>query len=74
MTPRPESAGNLEAEVLAARTERDTAVHAAEKKFWLQMGVLSRSYRGAQTDVAAALNVTRDNVYKNVRKYENDEV
>ncbi|MET9324056.1 hypothetical protein ABZX75_28385 [Streptomyces sp. NPDC003038] len=73
MTPRPETqagtADDITAAVLAAKTARDTAVSEAEKKFWQRMGELSKSYRGAQKDVAAALNVERDAVYKNVRKY-----
>ncbi|WP_030387938.1 hypothetical protein [Streptomyces sp. NRRL S-241] len=66
---RPGSAEDLKAAVLIAKSARDTAVSAAEQAFWQRMGELSKSYRGAQQDVADALNVKRDAVYKNVRKY-----
>ncbi|TDU67887.1 hypothetical protein [Streptomyces sp. KS 21] len=73
MTPRPEAQPNtaedLKAAVQVAKSVRDAAVAAAETAFWQRMGELSKSYRGAQKDVAAALNVERDAVYKNVRKY-----
>ncbi|MCY0946301.1 hypothetical protein [Streptomyces antarcticus] len=72
MTARPDTqsgADDIKAAVLAAQAERDTAVSAAETRFWQTIGKLSQSYRGAQKDVAAALNVERDAVYKNVRKY-----
>ncbi|MEW1699484.1 MULTISPECIES: hypothetical protein [unclassified Streptomyces] len=69
MPASPDTPEGLKAAVLAAKTARDTAVAEAEKTFWQQIGQLSKSYRGAQKDIAAALNVERDAVYKNVRKH-----
>ncbi|MFE9481197.1 hypothetical protein ACFYNM_21645 [Streptomyces spororaveus] len=65
----PDVAENLTAEVLKAKATLDETIAEAEKKFWLRIGELSQSYRGAQKDIAAALSVQRDSVYKNVRKY-----
>ncbi|GAA1552755.1 hypothetical protein [Streptomyces globosus] len=73
MPPRPNTkpgtADDIKAAVLAAKSARDTAVAAAEKEFWQRMGELSKSYHGAQQDVADAMGRKRDYVYKNVRKY-----
>ncbi|MFJ6784509.1 hypothetical protein [Streptomyces yangpuensis] len=73
MTPRPETepttAQDIRAAVQIAQTARDNAVLAAETEFWQRMGELSKSYHGAQQDVADAMGRKRDYVYKNVRKY-----
>ncbi|MFD9078242.1 hypothetical protein [Streptomyces erythrochromogenes] len=73
MPPRPDNppttAEDIKAAVQIAQTVRDNAVLAAEKEFWQRMGELSKSYHGAQQDVADAMNRKRDYVYKNVRKY-----
>ncbi|MFD3542289.1 hypothetical protein ACFWUQ_22755 [Streptomyces sp. NPDC058662] len=66
---QPGTADDIKAAVLAAKAVRDTAVSAAEKEFWQRMGELSKSYHGAQQDVADAMGRKRDYVYKNVRKY-----
>ncbi|MER8233144.1 hypothetical protein [Streptomyces sp. NPDC094049] len=73
MSPRPETQcdtpDDVRAAVLVAKTARDTAVAEAERTFWQQIGQLSKSYRGAQKDIAVTLNVERDAIYKNVRKH-----
>ncbi|MEV7581623.1 hypothetical protein ACFVGY_24065 [Streptomyces sp. NPDC127106] len=73
MTPRPDTepttAEDIQAAVRIAQTARDNAVLAAETEFWQRMGELSKSYHGAQQDVADAMGRKRDYVYKNVRKY-----
>lgn len=73
MTPRPDAepttAEDIQAAVRIAQTARDNAVLAAETEFWQRMGELSKSYHGAQQDVADAMGRKRDYVYKNVRKY-----
>ncbi len=69
MPTPPDVAANLTAEVLKAKVALDETIDEAEKKFWRRIGELSHSYRGAQKDIAAALDVQRDSVYKNVRKY-----
>ncbi|MEV7442969.1 hypothetical protein AB0O22_17750 [Streptomyces sp. NPDC091204] len=73
MTTRPDieptTAEDIQAAVRIAQTARDNAVLAAETEFWRRMGELSKSYHGAQQDVADAMGRKRDYVYKNVRKY-----
>ncbi|MFG2298464.1 hypothetical protein [Streptomyces sp. NPDC048603] len=80
MPPRPDTQASTTDEIvaaaLAAKTELDhvvseaaKTVSEAERKFWQRIGELSKSRRGAQKDIAAALNVERDNIYKNVRKH-----
>ncbi|WP_327388890.1 hypothetical protein [Streptomyces sp. NBC_01207] len=73
MTARPDmppgNAEDIKAAVEIAQTARDNAVLVAEKEFWHRMGELSKSYHGAQQDVADAMGRKRDYVYKNVRKY-----
>ncbi|MFG2667639.1 hypothetical protein ACGFY6_25770 [Streptomyces sp. NPDC048387] len=73
MTPRPDlppgTLEDLKAAVKIAKSARDKAVFEAEQQFWKRMGELSKNYFGAKQDVADTLGVTRDNVYKNVKKY-----
>ncbi|MFE4206090.1 hypothetical protein ACFRSX_32775 [Streptomyces goshikiensis] len=72
MTPRPDTpstAAQLRAAVRIAEAARDEVVLAAETEFWHRIGELSKSYHGAQQDVADALGRQRDYVYKNVRKH-----
>ncbi|WP_316779621.1 hypothetical protein [Streptomyces sasae] len=73
MTPRhsrPEDAKQeLEAAVTAAKQERDDAVTEADRKFWTRIHELKSLYRGAQTDIAELLGVTRDAVLKATKKH-----
>ncbi|MGX1025424.1 glutamyl-tRNA reductase [Streptomyces ambofaciens] len=76
MTPRhsrPEGAEKrLEEAVRAAKRQRDKAVRQAETTFWTEIAELKQSYRGAHTDIASVLGVTRDAILKSVKKYAND--
>lgn len=67
---RPDGAAQrLKDAVLEAKAERDNAIAAAESKFWIRMAELKAEYRGAQTDIADALGVTRDAVLKATKKH-----
>jgi hypothetical protein len=70
---RPEDAEhNLQEEVRAAKEERDKAIAQAETAFWTRIAELKGSYRGAQTDIAAFLGVTRDAILKAIKKHTGD--
>lgn len=73
MTPRhsrPEDAEkNLQEAVRAAKAERDTKIAEAETVFWTRIAELKGSYRGAQTDIATILGVTRDAILKAIKKH-----
>ncbi|MFE2693649.1 hypothetical protein [Streptomyces mirabilis] len=73
MTPRPEDAvKSLQEAVRAAKKERDDAIEAAERKYWRTIAELKGRYRGAQTDIAEVLGITRDYILKQVKKYTSD--
>lgn len=76
MTPRhsrPEDAEQtLQEEVRAAKEARDTAIAQAETAFWTRIAELKGSYRGAQTDIATFLGVTRDAILKAIKKHTGD--
>ncbi|MET8809718.1 hypothetical protein [Streptomyces sp. NPDC004546] len=65
---RPEGAPErLATAVREAARERDEAICEAQKKFWNRMAELKNSYRGAQTDIADVLGVTRDAILKGIK-------
>ncbi|MBL1086802.1 hypothetical protein JK359_33395 [Streptomyces actinomycinicus] len=76
MTPRhsrPDGAEqNLEAAVREAKEARDKAIADADKTFWTRIAELKGSYRGAQTDIAGFLGVTRDAILKGIKKHAGD--
>lgn len=70
---RPEGAEEtLAAAVREAARERDDAIGDAQRKFWRRIAELKNSYRGAQTDIADALGVTRDAILKGVKTHVGD--
>lgn len=65
---RPEGAQEtLAAAVREAARERDDAIGEAQRRFWSRVAELKNSYRGAQTDIADALGVTRDAILKGIK-------
>jgi hypothetical protein len=53
--------------VREAARERDDAISEAQRKFWSRMTELKNSYRGAQTDIADVLGITRDAILKGIK-------
>ncbi|GAA2523412.1 hypothetical protein GCM10010276_88310 [Streptomyces longisporus] len=65
---RPEGAvERLAAAVREAEKERDQEITAAQEKFWSRMAELKNAYRGAQTDMADVLGLTRDAILKGIK-------
>ncbi|MFJ2007948.1 hypothetical protein [Streptomyces chartreusis] len=73
MTPRhsrPDGAESaLEEAVKEAKDQRDKAIAQAERTYWTRIEELKGSYRGAQTDIAEILGVTRDAILKAIKKH-----
>ena len=73
MTPqhsRPEGAREaLEKDVNAAKSKRDQKIAEAEAEFYGTLAQLKSRYRGAQTDIATILGVTRDAILKAIKKH-----
>jgi hypothetical protein len=67
---RPDGAEqNLEAAVREAKEARDKQIAEAETAFWTRIAELKGSYRGAQTDIANFLGITRDAILKAIKKH-----
>lgn len=65
---RPEGAQErLATAVREAAQERDDAIGEAQRRFWSRMAELKNSYRGAQTDIADVLGITRDAILKGIK-------
>lgn len=71
MTPRPDDEARTELRDLVAQAnERRDREHARiETEFWQEIDRLQKRYHGAQQDIAAALNVKRNQVLRQTKRY-----
>lgn len=71
MTPRPDDEARTELHDLVAQASkrRDDEHERIETEFWQEIDHLQKRYHGAQQDIADALNVKRNQVLRQTKRY-----
>jgi DNA-binding NtrC family response regulator len=71
MTPRPDDQARTELRDLVAQAShhRDQEHERIETEFWQEIDRLQKRYHGAQQDVADALDVKRNQVLRQTKRY-----
>ncbi|MFF7365418.1 hypothetical protein [Streptomyces sp. NPDC008125] len=71
MTPRPDEQDRTQLRdlVTQAQQRRDDAHERAETEFWQAIDALQRSYHGAQQDIADALDIQRNQILRQTKRY-----
>ncbi|MFG2629993.1 hypothetical protein [Streptomyces sp. NPDC048473] len=71
MTPRPDDEARTELRDLVAQASqrRDDDHERIEAEFWQEIDRLQKRYHGAQQDIADALNVKRNQVLRQTKRY-----
>ncbi|WP_328380710.1 hypothetical protein OHB13_38360 (plasmid) [Streptomyces sp. NBC_00440] len=71
MTPRPDDEARTELRDLVAKASkhRDDEHERVETEFWQEIDALQGSYHGAQQDIAVALDVKRNQVLRQTKRY-----
>lgn len=71
MTPRPDDQARAELRVLVgqASKRREQEHERIETEFWQEIDDLQKRYHGAQQDVADALDVKRNQVLRQTKRY-----
>lgn len=71
MTPRPDDDARTELRDLVAQASkrRDDEHDRIESEFWREIDVLQRRYHGAQQDIADALDVKRNQILRQTKRY-----
>ncbi|MCG7525174.1 hypothetical protein MHW47_12080 [Streptomyces sp. OfavH-34-F] len=71
MTPRPDDEARTELRDLVAKASkrRDDSHERIETEFWQEIDSLQKRYHGAQQDIADALNVKRNQVLRQTKRY-----
>ncbi|MEJ8653649.1 hypothetical protein WKI65_37795 [Streptomyces sp. MS1.AVA.3] len=71
MTPRPDEQARAELRDLVAKAgmHRDEEHERVETEFWQTIDELQHSYHGAQQDIADALNVKRNQILRQTKRY-----
>ncbi|MFI5945921.1 hypothetical protein ACIBCB_37500 [Streptomyces uncialis] len=73
MSPRPDEQARAELRDLVAQASqrRDEEHDRVETEFWQEIDRLQSSYHGAQQDIADALEVKRNQVLRQTKRYRN---
>ncbi|MFJ1751184.1 hypothetical protein ACIOJD_33890 [Streptomyces sp. NPDC088116] len=71
MTPRPDDQARTELRDLVAKAKqrRETEHDRVEAEFWQEIDALQERYHGAQLDIAAALDVKRNQILRQTKRY-----
>ncbi|MFD5899650.1 hypothetical protein [Streptomyces sp. NPDC060366] len=71
MTPRPDEQDRTELRDLVAKASkrRDQEHERVETEFWRAIDALQGSYHGAQQDIADALEIKRNQVLRQTKRY-----
>ncbi|MER0450104.1 hypothetical protein ABR738_37135 [Streptomyces sp. Edi4] len=71
MTPRPDDQARAELRDLVAQASehRDTEHERVETEFWQTIDALQSRYHGAQQDIADALDVKRNQILRQTKRY-----
>ncbi|WP_030220383.1 hypothetical protein [Streptomyces bikiniensis] len=71
MTPRPDDQARAELRDLVAQASqrRESEHERIETEFWQEIDRLQRRYHGAQQDVANALDVKRNQILRQTKRY-----
>ncbi|MFY0516054.1 hypothetical protein ACOMD4_37565 [Streptomyces anulatus] len=68
-SPADEARAQLRALAAEASARRDERHEAVEAEFWQFVDQLQRSYHGAQSDIADALGVKRNQILRQTKRY-----
>ncbi|MFI6530253.1 hypothetical protein [Streptomyces uncialis] len=73
MTPRPDDQARTELRDLVAKASRhrDEEHDRVETEFWREIDRLQSHYHGAQQDIADALDVKRNQILRQTKRYRN---
>ncbi|AZM65002.1 MULTISPECIES: hypothetical protein [Streptomyces] len=71
MTPRPDDQARTELRDLVAKAKqrREEEHERVETEFWQEIDRLQRRYHGAQQDIADALDVKRNQILRQTKRY-----
>ncbi|GGT78822.1 hypothetical protein ABT368_31825 [Streptomyces althioticus] len=71
MTPRPDEQARTELRDLVAKASkrRDEEHERIETEFWQEIDRLQKRYHGAQQDIADALDVKRNQILRQTKRY-----
>ncbi|MGQ4732626.1 hypothetical protein ACUN3E_33845 [Streptomyces sp. Ju416(a)] len=71
MSPRPDEQARAELRDLVAQASqrRDEEHERVETEFWQSIDVLQGRYHGAQQDIADALDVKRNQILRQTKRY-----
>lgn len=71
MTPRPDDQARTELRDLVAKASkrRDDEHERIETEFWQEINRLQKRYHGAQQDIADALDVKRNQILRQTKRY-----
>ncbi|GAA1376689.1 hypothetical protein ACFPK5_00915 [Streptomyces beijiangensis] len=71
MTPRPDEQARTELRALVAQAKRhrEDEHERVEAEFWQGIDALQGSYHGAQQDIADALDVRRNQILRQTKRY-----
>ncbi|HWU08460.1 MAG TPA: hypothetical protein VN520_19120 [Streptomyces sp.] len=75
MTPRPDDEARTELRDLVAKASqrREKERERVETEFWQEIDRLQRRYHGAQQDIADALDVKRNQILRQTKRYRSAE-
>ncbi|MFD5300478.1 hypothetical protein ACFWJU_35400 [Streptomyces mutabilis] len=75
MTPRPDEQARTELRDLVAKASqrREKERERVETEFWQEIDRLQRRYHGAQQDIADALDVKRNQILRQTKRYRSAE-
>lgn len=75
MTPRPDDQARTELRDLVAKAKqrREEEHERVETEFWQEIDRLQRRYHGAQQDIADALDVKRNQILRQTKRYRSAE-
>ncbi|MCX4682459.1 hypothetical protein OG413_45860 [Streptomyces sp. NBC_01433] len=75
MTPRPDDEARTELRDLVAKASqrRETERERVETEFWQEIDRLQGRYHGAQQDIADALDVKRNQILRQTKRYRSAE-
>lgn len=71
MTPKPDDEARTELRDLVAKAKqrRETEHERVEAEFWREIDALQHRYHGAQLDIADALDVKRNQILRQTKRY-----
>lgn len=75
MTPRPDEQARTDLRDLVAQASkrRDDEHERIETEFWQEIDRLQKRYHGAQQDIADALDVKRNQILRQTKRYRSAE-